>query len=711
MASIQLPAATVRFDVFEVDLRAGELCKHGRRIKLQEQPFRVLSLLIQRAGEVVTRDELREQLWPADTFVDFDHGLNSAVGRLREALRDSADKPRFIETVAKRGYRFIAPLQPAEIPPGAEARAAESQARSWSERFFSRRVWITATACVTLICAASLRALYRPAPDTQLSKLEVVPLVGLRGFQATPALSPDGTLVAFRQSDGAHNTGTYASVVGGDKSIQLTKDGGDCCPTWSPDGSQIAFSRYADNTVSIFVMPALGGTEHRIYRGPDHLGGGLSWSRDANVIAFTESRESDPTRAWISMLSLADSSIRAISSPPAGWIDRSPMYSPDGRHVAFIRSSVAGVSNDIWMMNPNGEHEKRLTFDNRPIAGLAWTGDSREIVFSSARGAELGLWRVAADGCLPRPVAGPVGEAAWPSIPAKGENSLVYEQGLGKADVWRLDLKDARHPQKAPLPLVSEKGDKMRPELSPDGKMVAFESDRLGFWDIWTCNVDGSGCDQITSLHGTAGRPRWSPDGRHIAFEFHPNERSEIYVVEVPGGVPHLLKTIPGADNLSPSWSRDGKFIYFASKRGAEAFQIWRMPAQGGAPVQLTKHGGISPVESAGGEYLYYSKYEKGGVWRMPLEGGPETEVLSDIGGGGWPNWALGADCIYFLKFGKFPEAAIAMLDLHTGKTQVLYTLQKNPGWGLSLAGDGKSIVYVQEQYTESNLMLVRNFR
>src|SRR3984885_719245 len=105
-----LPSRVVSFDVFEIDLRAGELRKEGRRVKLQEQPFRVLSLLLQRPGQVVTREELREQLWPADTFVDFDHGLNSAVARLREALRDSADKPRFIETIAKRGYRFISPL-------------------------------------------------------------------------------------------------------------------------------------------------------------------------------------------------------------------------------------------------------------------------------------------------------------------------------------------------------------------------------------------------------------------------------------------------------------------------------------------------------------------------------------------------------------------------------------------------------------------------
>jgi Tol biopolymer transport system component/DNA-binding winged helix-turn-helix (wHTH) protein len=706
MPAIASPAEKIRFDVFEVDLRAGELLKEGRKIKFQEQPFRVLFLLLQRKGEVVTRDELRQELWPADTFVDFDHGLNSAVARLREALRDSAEKPRFIETVAKRGYRFIAPIQ---TNPEAPALATSAAQTSWRTR---KGFWIGATIYLTVVCSISIWALYRPGRSTQLAKIEVVPLIGLRGYQATPAFSPDGTLVAFRQSDGGNNTGIYAAAVGGAKSIQLTNDAGDCCPAWSPDGRQIAFARYSGDSFSIFTIPALGGTERHLYRGPDHLGGGLSWSADGSLIALTESHESDPTRVWISGLSLSDSSIREISSPPPGWIDRSPSYSPDGKRLAFIRSAVAGVSNDIYVMPAKGGPVKRLTFDHRPMTGsLAWTSDSRDIVFASARGAEMGLWVVAADGGIPEPVGGPVGEAAWPTIPAKSDNTLVYEQNIGKADVWRLDLKDKKHPQKPPFALVSEKGDKMRPELSPDGKKVVFESDRLGFWDIWTCDVDGSRCDQITSLHGTAGRARWSPNGRYLAFEFHPNERSEIYMVEVPGGVPRLLPTIPGSDNLSPSWSRDGKWIYFASKHGAEAFQIWKIPVQGGTPVRLTKNGGISPVESFDGNTLYYSKYEQNGVWRMPLQGGEESEVLSDIDSGGWPNWALTAEGIYFLKFGKFPHAEIAFFEFDSGKTHVVWPLQQKLGWGLSSSLDGKSLVYIQNQFAESNLMLVRNFR
>src|SRR5438874_4994055 len=105
----------LRFGVFDLDLRAGELRKHGLRVRLQEQPFQVLALLLEHPGEVVTREEVQRRLWPADTFVDFDHGLNKAINKIREALGDSAQSPRFVETVARRGYRFLAEVEVAEV--------------------------------------------------------------------------------------------------------------------------------------------------------------------------------------------------------------------------------------------------------------------------------------------------------------------------------------------------------------------------------------------------------------------------------------------------------------------------------------------------------------------------------------------------------------------------------------------------------------------
>ncbi|PYX11161.1 MAG: hypothetical protein DMG85_06625, partial [Acidobacteria bacterium] len=374
-------AEVVRFDIFQVDLRAGELRKEGRPIKLQDQPFRVLSLLLNRPGEVVTRDELRQNLWPADTFVDFDHGLNSAVARLREALRDSADKPRFIETVAKRGYRFIGvvddtalavssvadeshSLMKGEVPPLAgQHELPNSRQDAGVTKYAPARTWIAGVPLVVLLGAIGLWPFYRKTAETPLASIEVVPLVGLHGFQVTPAFSPDGNQVAFRNSDGAHHTGIYTALVGGEKSLRLTSDSGDCCPTWSPDGRQVAFTRYADKTISIIVIPALGGTEHRVYKGPAAMGGGLAWSPNGEFLAFPEASGVDSPRSWISLLSLFDYSTRRLTSPPGGSLDQSPKFSPDGSQIAFVRSTIAGVSNDVYVIGAGGGEAKRLTFD------------------------------------------------------------------------------------------------------------------------------------------------------------------------------------------------------------------------------------------------------------------------------------------------------------------------------------------------------------
>src|ERR1700722_17216024 len=132
--STPAPAARVlRFDAFELDLRTGELRKRGAKLRLQGQPLQLLALLLQSAGNLVTREELRNQLWSADTFVDFDHSLHNAIGRIREVLDDSAEKPRYIETLPRRGYRFIAQVEgvgiPVPVPPAQNEQASEAQVR------------------------------------------------------------------------------------------------------------------------------------------------------------------------------------------------------------------------------------------------------------------------------------------------------------------------------------------------------------------------------------------------------------------------------------------------------------------------------------------------------------------------------------------------------------------------------------------------------
>ena len=273
-------AERARFGPFEVDLHTRELWKFGTRIKLVGQPFEILGMLLSRSGKLVTREELRNRLWPSDTFVDFNHGLNAAVNKLREALSDSADDPRYIETLPRRGYRFradvewlgsAAPEPQAEVvfpvPAGAASISAEQTANelaSQASRSSAPRKWIAygvgaALVCLTLLVASLLFRAVTGYGAGSLSRAVVertVPLLAISDT-ASPVFSPDGNPVAFyRMHSGEGEAGIYVSAVGSDQLLQLTNNDDDCCPVWSADGRWIAFTRHTiSNTPSISCRP------------------------------------------------------------------------------------------------------------------------------------------------------------------------------------------------------------------------------------------------------------------------------------------------------------------------------------------------------------------------------------------------------------------------------------------------------------------------
>ena len=177
--------------------------------------------------------------------------------------------------------------------------------------------------------------------------------------------------------------------------------------------------------------------------------------------------------------------------------------------------------------------------------------------------------RDAAAGC------GPGGEAMSPRSHAREPTRLPGTRTWGT--VWRLDLKDERHTLAPPVRLLSGRGVIWKPSYSPDGKKIAFESDRMGYSDIWMCDSDGSNCSQLTNRHGTTATARWSPDGRYLAFESVTQDYYQLGVLELPDGTPHMLTTFPETNNGAPSWSRDGKSIYFYSVHDP-GYQLWKIP-------------------------------------------------------------------------------------------------------------------------------------
>ena len=697
----------LRFGPFEADLETGELRKDGVKLALQIQPFQVLAILLKNSGGLVTREQLQSQIWPKDTFVDFDHALNTAITKIRLALGDNAEHPKYIETLPRRGYRFIAAV---ELP---EIETPDSGATDGAGRKMRKR-WLWALVAAApgglLFTLVAWRLIRNPLQSPSAS-IEVAPLVALQGSQASPAFSPDGNQVAFGEYEGEDGA-IYTSLIGGDKPLRLTVKSGVCCPTWSPDNRQIAFMRFLEKGFSINVISALGGAEKTLYTSGSGLRGmcaHLDWSPDGKLLAFSEPREDRSYNPRITLISLDDLSVRPLTSSIAPEYDCQPAFSPDGLKVAFERGSVGGLSKDLYVIPVSGGEPQRLTFDNSWGGSPAWTQNGADIVFSSNRGGPMNLWRVSATGGPPRPVAGVSAMAYAPSISRKG-SLLAYEHGTFTTGIWRISLKDKTHLSDRATRLISARGMiNTRPSFSLDGRKVVFESDRLGFSDIWYCDNDGSNCTQLTSLHGTAGTARWSPDGHRIAFEFQSQHYYDVYVLEVPNGRPRRLLTFPEADNGAPNWSRDGNWIYFYSSHEKGPLQLWKVPFQGGTPVRVTKNGGVYGTQSEDGRFLYYSKMEQSGIWKMPLNGGREERVLDQPEGYQWFNWAVAPGGIYFVTQTDAQKSKIEFFDLATCKRAVIDVVEKL-GFGLALSPDGKSLLYGRTESEDYEVMLVKNF-
>ena len=666
----------VRFGPYEADLLSGELRKSGIRLKIQDRPFQILAILIEQPGQVITREQLQKRLWAEDTFVDFEHGLNTAINKLRQVLSDEADNPRFIETLPKRGYRFIAPVSGAStVPETQEATASAPTEVRKGNGFAPAAVPVTvphaagknrirpsvAAIAAVFLAAVAIGGWYffsRSRSESSWSEIRIAPLNGLPR-QGDAAFSPDGNQVAFNWvGEKGNYQHIYISQIGAtDSPRQLTNAGDgtfEFAPVWSPDGRYIAFYRFNDKeqALAIFVTAGLGGSERHLYtvKSPRKVDA-LDWSPDGKLLAFCDSNSPDEA-SRIYFLSLDTLEVRPVTSPQPGTLgDVTPAISPDGKSLAFVRDTLD--VREIYVQPVSGGTPKQITFDHADIQGIAWTPESRELIFGSSRQGNESLWRISAQGGTPQRL--PIAGATWavrPAISRKG-NRLAYTSITYSSAIFRASVTPDHKVGKPLERFISSTGLEEGPQYSPDGKYIVFQSTRTGYHEIWRANADGSNPIQLTHFErNLTGTPRWSPDSMQISFDSRPQGHAHVFVINAEGGRPRQV-TQGDSENGVASWSVDGKWIYFASNRGGD-WQVWKMTPQGDNVTQITYKGGFTPLSSPDGRYLYYAKgRDIPGLWRVPVDGGEEVKLLDGPPVGGWGYYAITKDGIYY------PDASI----------------------------------------------------
>jgi Tol biopolymer transport system component len=329
------------------------------------------------------------------------------------------------------------------------------------------------------------------------------------------------------------------------------------------------------------------------------------------------------------------------------------------------------------------------------------------VIFASDRGSHPALWRIPADGS-DAPVE--INDGGWyPAVSRRGFR-LAYQRTTRSLSIWQMDVSvPGKGQSRVLLPATSETDQGPGPQFSPDGRKLAYMSDRSGTMEIWVSDRDGSNPVQLTAV-GDAGTPRWSPDGRSIAFDGRARGERAVYVVSLLTGEARAL-TPDKDESVCPSWSQDGKWIYFAGNRNGK-WQVWKVPAQGGPAVQITRQGGHAPLASPDGKYIYYAKtpYANPEIWQVPVEGGAERLVSPLMRPVTWASWSVVERGIIFARPSGTGKPVVSLYDFAQRRVTDLGALNIVPFW-LAASHDGSTVAFDQPGYEQAQIMLVENFQ
>jgi Tol biopolymer transport system component len=331
-----------------------------------------------------------------------------------------------------------------------------------------------------------------------------------------------------------------------------------------------------------------------------------NWSPDGKYLAYTD-RPLDQQTETLFLLAVDNPEDKRPLTASAGQVgDYYARFSPDGQTLAFVRG-ISGGGGDLFLVRSAGGEPKRLTFDKARIHALDWTPDGAHIVICSDRlGGFCRLWKVPASGGQPELLLLGQQNAMDPSI-SRDWRRLAYLHEDRNINIWRYEVPRTTGQKMPRTRLIAAAGDNWIPQFSRDGKKIVFASTRSGSTEFWVCDSNGSNSRRLTFFNGPhVGSSSWSPDSQEIAFHAFPEGHAAVYVVGAQVGRLRRLTTST-SNETAPSWSRDGKWIYFVSDNTG-ALQVWKIPAEGGQAVQVTKKGGLAaPVESPDGKTIYYT--------------------------------------------------------------------------------------------------------
>ncbi len=725
-----LPAGvpdTLRFGVFAVDRKTGELRRNGVKVRLQDQPLQILLTLLEHPGEVVTREELRGRLWPDDTFVDFEHSINTAVRRLRDALGDSAENPRFVETVARKGYRFLAPVSGA-------ADESTSPEAAGAHPHPARLLWILGVVVLALVVGIIVG--FHAGPSTSTPEANITERRLTANAPELPVLdgviSPDGKYLAFTDPSGFY---LRQIDTGETHAIKLPVGFNPRPRSWFPDGSHLLATWIAQprEPDSIWEISLLGGTPRKLVA----QGGWPAVSPDGSTIAYLASAVEFKDIALDKEIWLVGSDGEQLRKLAGGGDDifGPPVWSPDGKHLAFMRGKFSAGMPFVRCQLETLDVATGVTSVLLATPGLrpmiAWTPDNR-LIYSMAEAVpnqnDSNLWAVKVDGDG-RPTGNPVrlthgtGEASTISVTSDGKRLAFFRQAV-EPDVYVADLEANGTRLSTPRRLTLDERADFPYSWTPDSKSVIFTSDRNGTFNIFRQELQDAEPEILVRSREVLAVPRLNPDGSSVIYIITPaggasaDAPSRLMRAPLAGGPPQLVLEAPAISNqqcarlpstvciLSRFEPGHERLFYFdpekglgeeirkAELRSSNVYDFNWSLSPDGQMVATSKRRGIQ---------------EQPELRILPLGDEPEKTIpVPGFAGIGSIDWAADGKSVWATGYDSAGGKMLMNVSL-TGRVRpLLAEKEMTLGWAIP-SPDGKHLA-IWKAHGDSNVWMLENF-
>lgn len=658
---------------------------------------------------------------PADWDPKMDTIVRSEARRLRTKLEQYYSTAGLDDVVRivipKGGY---APEFSALPGPAPEASAVPLQ--SMAEQ---RRIWIYNAALLVALSLgfagwAALK-LWRDAPRTLTGLAVVLPFANEFGAEINPAISPDGKTVAYAWDGNGDNYDIYLKSSNKGPATAPTRltwsPEPDLHPAWSPDGKKIAFVRLGKNDAAVIVKSLATGEEQVLTRvSPRPIGWvgdyspdtdmGPSWLPDGQSLVISDGAAEQNSHT-VYRVYLPGGERHLIIQTHGQIADFFPRVSPDGRQLALVRYTSHGVS-DLFLCSIDGSNLRQLTFDRRGITGLAWNSDGRSLYYTAGRQGSQRIWKIStAAGAVPQAMPDSV-EAVDISVGPGGE-WVAYAAISENWNIWRMALVESPRGStlQPPQRFIASSGRNHGVSYSPDGKQLAFISDRTGSWQIWLGDPDGGHLRQLTQFDGGfLGSITWTPDSKRIAFDARPSGNANIYLLDVDRhGTPVPLEANRFEERM-PAWSSDGRAIYFNSNRDGTV-AIWRKSLTDGTMRRVGLDGSFKSLEAPAGDALYFNTKD-GRIYRSQTDGSTPVP-LPGVVSSPEINWTISGIGPYYTREDRAGE--IGFLQFAGGGPKLLLRTagQLIPATtNLTVSRDRKWLVYAQRDHLTSDIVLRR---